>query len=174
MKLRNVVVAVGPRVEFRHAGDCAEVEFAVKVRKQIAAAGWLPAQCVAKGIGIHRDQKQPALAEEVSFGRLGDLRCRREMNEAVARIIGAAEIDAPPFGFAPGRSRTNFVDRTHRAGFPSDWSFAEQLSEKYGKNTDSRDICVPATVSAARVNDKAGHFYLNYQLRNLFNQGNNS
>src|SRR5262249_45417870 len=36
-----------------------------------------------------------------------------EMDEAVARIVGAAAIDALPFGLAPGRGRADLVDEGH-------------------------------------------------------------
>ena len=43
-KLRNVVIAVGPRAHAEHAGDRAEIEFAIEMRKQLVVARGLPAQ----------------------------------------------------------------------------------------------------------------------------------
>ena len=41
------------------------------------------------------------------------------MDEAVARIVGAAPVHALPLGLAPGRGGTNFVDRAHGPKFPA-------------------------------------------------------
>ncbi len=51
--------------------DGAEIEFAVEMREQIAAAGWLPAQVVTECVCVHSDQKQAGLAEIVLPERLG-------------------------------------------------------------------------------------------------------
>ncbi len=59
-----------------HAGDRAEIEFAVEMRKQLVVARRLPAQRVAQRVGIDRDQEQSGLAEEMLSRRLGDLRGR--------------------------------------------------------------------------------------------------
>src|SRR5258705_3016217 len=48
--------------------------------------------------------------------RPGDLGGGREMNEAVAQIVAATRVDALPFGLAPGRGGSDFIDRAH--GFP--------------------------------------------------------
>src|SRR6187399_2214788 len=48
--------------------------------------------------------------------RLRDLRRRGEMNIAVAQIVAATPVDAMPFGLAPGRSGSDFINRAH--GFP--------------------------------------------------------
>ena len=36
------------------------------------------------------------------------------MEKAVAQVVCAAAISTLPFGFAPSRSRTNFINRGHR------------------------------------------------------------
>src|SRR4051794_12849415 len=116
------------------------------MRKQFVVARALPAQRLAERIGIDRDQEQAGLAEEMFSRGLGDLGCGGEMNKAVARIIGAAAVDALPLGLAPGRSGTDFVDRAHVSRIPclslSLLGFFRKLSE-------------PApTVSAARAHFK--------------------
>src|SRR5262245_32526247 len=80
------------------------------MRKQLIIAGRLPAQCLAERIRIHRDQEQSGLSEEMLARGLGDLGGGGEMDVAVPGIIGAAAVDALPFGLAPGRSRADFVD----------------------------------------------------------------
>ena len=50
---------------YRDAGDRAEIEFAVEMRKQLVVARALPAQCRSQRIGIDRDQEQAGLAEEM-------------------------------------------------------------------------------------------------------------
>src|SRR5882757_3587389 len=44
---------------------------------------------------------------------LRDLGGGGEVNEAVAQVVRTALVDALPFGLAPGRSGTDFVDRGH-------------------------------------------------------------
>ncbi len=101
------------------AGHRAEIEFAVEMREQLVIARRLEAQRIAQRVGIDRDQEQAGLAGIMLPRRLGHLRRQREMNEAVARIVGAAPVHALPFGLAPGRSGTNFVDPAHRSNVPS-------------------------------------------------------
>jgi hypothetical protein len=100
-------------------GDRAEIEFAVKVREQLAVARRLEAQRSAQRIGIDRDQEQAGLAGEVLSGRLGDLLWEREVDETVARIVSAAPVYALPLGLAPSRSGTNFVDPAHLSEIPA-------------------------------------------------------
>src|SRR6185437_4039394 len=97
-KLRDVVAAVGTRPHVEHAGDRAEIERAIEMRKQLVVAGALPAQRVAERVRVDLDQEQPGLADEMLFGGLRHLRGRREMNKAVARIVGAAAIHALSLG----------------------------------------------------------------------------
>src|ERR1700722_18756709 len=47
---------------------------------------------------------------------LRDLRRRRKMNVAVLEIDRAATEHALPFGLAPGRSGTDFIDHGHASG----------------------------------------------------------
>src|SRR5580704_8674622 len=96
-----------------HGSDRAEVEFAVEMRKQLVVARGLPAQRIAKRIGIDLDQEQPGLAEEMLLGGLRHLRGERKMDEAVPDVVGAAAVHALPLGLAPGRSGTDFVDPAH-------------------------------------------------------------
>jgi len=109
------VRAVGTRLHVEHRPDRDEIEFAIEMRKQFIVARGLPAQRVAQHIRVNLDQEQPLLAEKVLPRGLADLRSGREMNEAVARVIGAAAIDASPFSLAPGGRRANFVNRTHES-----------------------------------------------------------
>ena len=98
-----------------HADDRAEIEFAIEMREQLVIARALPAQRIAERIGIDLDQEQAGLAEEMLARGPGHLRRRGKMNEAVAQVVGAAAIDALPFGLPPGRSGADFVDFSHRA-----------------------------------------------------------
>ena len=91
----------------------AEIEVAVEMRKQFVVARGLPAQRLAERVGIDLDQEQAGLAEKKlprSFGQLGS---GREMDEAIARIVSAAAIEAQPFCLAPGGGRADFVDVAH-------------------------------------------------------------
>src|SRR6201999_2008029 len=54
-ELRNVVTAVGARMHVEHAGDRAEIEFAIQMREQFVVARALPAQRLAQLVGIDRD-----------------------------------------------------------------------------------------------------------------------
>ncbi len=67
-----------------HAGDRAEIEFAIEMRKQFVVARALPAQRLAQRIGIDLDQEQPGLAEEMFLRGLRHLRGRGKMDKAVA------------------------------------------------------------------------------------------
>lgn len=58
------MAAVGLRPQIEDRGDRAQIEFAIEMRKQLAAARRLPAQRVAKRAGIDGDQKQSGLAEK--------------------------------------------------------------------------------------------------------------
>src|SRR5437868_11499408 len=100
------------------------------MREQFVVARGLPAQGIAERIGVDRDQEQAGLAEIMLPRGLGDLGRRGEMNEAVAQIVRAAPIDALPFGLAPGRGGSDFIDgRRHgvpglslsRLGFSRKW-----------------------------------------------------
>ena len=113
------MIAVGPRAQIEDRGDRTEIEFAVEMRKQFVVARGLPAQGIAQRVGVHRNQKQAGLAEEVFSRGLGDLRRRREMDEAVAYVVLAAPKDALPLGLAPGRGGADFVDRAHVPAFPA-------------------------------------------------------
>ncbi len=102
-------------MDVAHADDGAEIEFAIEVREQLVVARALPAQRIAKRVAIDLDQEQAGLAEEMLAGGPGHLRRRGKMDEAVAQVVGAAAIDALPFGLAPGGSGADFVDFSHRA-----------------------------------------------------------
>jgi hypothetical protein len=110
------VITIGSRVHVAHANHRAEIEFAIEMRKQFVVAGGFPAQRVAQRVGVDLDQEQSGLPEEMLPGRLRHLRRCGKMNEAVADIVGAAPIHALPFGLAPGRSGTDFVDPAHLPG----------------------------------------------------------
>ena len=110
------MVAVGLRAHVEDGGHRAEVEFAVEMREQFVVARTLPAQGIAERVGIDRDQEQTGLSEIMLPRRLRDLGGGREMNIAVAQIDGTALEDALPFGLAPGRGGTDFVDRRHSPG----------------------------------------------------------
>jgi hypothetical protein len=112
------VIAVGARPHVEDSGDRAEIEFAIKMREQLVIARALPAQAFPQRIGIDRRSEQTGLAEIVFSRGLGDLGSRGEMDKAVTRIVGTALVDALPFGLAPGRGRTDFVDCGHFAGIP--------------------------------------------------------
>ena len=74
LKLRDVVKAVGARVQIEDGDDRAEIEFAIEMRKQLVVARALPAQRVAQRIGIDRDQEQAGLAEKMFSRGFRDLR----------------------------------------------------------------------------------------------------
>src|SRR5260221_3264793 len=99
-----------------HAPHRAEIELAMEMRKQLVVARALPAQGIAERARVDLDQEQAGLAEIVLSRGVFDLGGGREMNEAVAGVIGASAIDALPFGLAPGRGRADFVNHGHVGG----------------------------------------------------------
>ena len=107
------MIAVRPRTHVENGGHRAKVEFAVEVRKQFVIARGLPAQRVTQRVGVDRNQEQPCLPEIMLSRRLRDLGRRRKMNVPVAQIVRAAPLDALPFGLAPGRGGSDFIDRGH-------------------------------------------------------------
>lgn len=92
----------------------AKIQFAVKMRKQLATARRLPLQRIAKLVSIDRDQKKSGLAGEMLGESAGELGRCGEMNEAIAPIVSAAAIGALTLGLAPCRGGANFVNRGHR------------------------------------------------------------
>src|ERR1700692_304968 len=92
---------------------CGEIEIAIEMRKQRAAARDLPFQFAAEPARIDAHQHEVALAGEM-FGRgLDRLRRGRKMDEAVAHInLGAAKY-AGALGVAPERGRADFEDSRH-------------------------------------------------------------
>jgi hypothetical protein len=102
--------AVGARVQVLDAPHRAEIELAIEMWEQLVIARTLPAQRRPQRIDIDLDQEQAGLAGEEFSRGFRDLGCSREMDVAVPRVIGAAAVDALPFGLAPGRSGADFVD----------------------------------------------------------------
>ena len=100
--------AVGTRLHGENVTHSSEIESTVQMRKQLAETRWLPLQRVAKRVGIDRNQEKPGLAGEMFCKRACDLGGRGEMDKAVAQVVCAAAIAPLPFGFAPGRSGTNY------------------------------------------------------------------
>lgn len=69
------------------AVDGGAAQWRVEVREQRAPSSRLPSQRRRHIRRAHVEEKQPALAGVVSRGRLGELRGRREVNEAVPMIV---------------------------------------------------------------------------------------
>src|SRR5262249_49906596 len=105
--------AVGARRQGLYIRHPTEIELAIEMRKQLVVARALPAQRRSKRIDIDLDQEQTGLAGEEFSRGLRDLGCGGKMDIAVARVIGAATVDALPLGLAPGRSGADFVDGRH-------------------------------------------------------------
>src|ERR1700744_4295787 len=97
----------------------AEIELAIEMREQVVVARAFPPQRIAERIRIDRDQEQADLPEEMLSCGFRDLPGGREMNEAIAQVVGAAVEHTLPLGFAPGRGRTDLVDRAHEVSSPS-------------------------------------------------------
>src|SRR5579872_4201927 len=83
-QLRNIVSTIGQRAQAMHAGDRAEIELAIEMRKQFVVARRLPTQRVPQRVGIDLDQEQSGLAEEMLSGGLRYLLGKRKMNKPVA------------------------------------------------------------------------------------------
>ena len=82
--------SVGARTQVEDCGDRAEIKLTIEMREQLVVARRLPAQRITQRVGIHRDQKQPGLAEKVLLRGLRDLRSGGKMDESVAQIVDAA------------------------------------------------------------------------------------
>ncbi len=67
-------------------GDIIEPQRPVEMRKERAAARWLPFQGIAKRVGLDREQHKPVLAREMPCRRLGGLRGGGEMHEPIGNI----------------------------------------------------------------------------------------
>src|SRR4249919_483051 len=83
------------------------------MREQLVVARGLPAQGIAQRKGIDRDQEQPGLPEIVLARRLRDLGGGGKMNVSVAQVVAAPPVNSLPFGLAPDRGGSDFVDRGH-------------------------------------------------------------
>ena len=68
---------------------------------------------IAERTGIDLDQEQTGLTEKKLPRGFGQLGRGREMDEAIARNVSAAAIEAEPFGLAPGGGGADFVDGAH-------------------------------------------------------------
>src|SRR4249920_2796678 len=93
-----------------------EVERAVEMREQVAAARFLPAKALSKPAGVYGKKHEIALAGEIFGQSAGDLVPCRQMNKAVAGIVGRA-LEAPtPLHLLEHGARADFIDRvTHGA-----------------------------------------------------------
>src|SRR5437588_11468191 len=100
-KLRKHVLAVRPQRQRLDPANRRERKRPIKMRKQLAAARGLMAQCGPKHGGVHRQQQQVLLAGKMARRRLGDLRGSGEMDEAVRMVDRRADEDASPFSVAP-------------------------------------------------------------------------
>src|ERR1043166_10051226 len=89
----------------------AQRQRAVEVREQGAAAGGLPCERRAEGVGIDRDENEVALPGEMFRGGLPDLVGGGKMNVAVGKVDGWAGKFTPAFSRAPRGGVTDFVDR---------------------------------------------------------------
>ena len=65
-----------------------EVERAVEMREQLAAAQFLPAKTLSKPAGVYGKKHEIALADEKFRQSAGDLVRCRQMHKAVAGIVG--------------------------------------------------------------------------------------
>lgn len=84
--------------------------------KQRTAARWLPAQRVAQRSRGDGEQHQPALPGVVPSGRLGNLRRRRQMNEAVAQVVLGAREESRLLGRAPHGFVEQAIDELRALG----------------------------------------------------------
>ena len=81
---------VGARTEVEDFCHGAGVEFAVEMRKQLAAARAFPFQGRAQRLGIDRNQEQPRLPREMLGDGPRHLGRGGKMDEAVALVVGTA------------------------------------------------------------------------------------
>ena len=88
------------RIDADHGG---QIELAIKMRKQRAAARRLPFQPRAEAGGIDVQQHEIALAGEMLGRGFGRLLGGGEMDEAVLHVDRRATEDAVALGFAPQR-----------------------------------------------------------------------
>ena len=88
-----------------------EVERSVEMREQLAAARFLPAKALSKPAGVYGKKHEIALAGEIFGQSAGDLVPCRQMDEAVAGIVGRAP-EAPAFPrLLQGCRGADFVNR---------------------------------------------------------------
>ncbi len=78
------------------------------MRKQRAAARFLPFQAIAETIGVDLEQHQTGLPREMLVERAAKLIACGEMNETVAAIVGRA-------------LETTFADGFRKSGFGADF-----------------------------------------------------
>ena len=81
-----------------------EVERPVEMREQLAAARRLPAEPLSQPLGVDGKKHEIALSGEIFGQGPGDLVPCRQMNKAVAGIVGRAlEAPTPPRLLEQGR-----------------------------------------------------------------------
>lgn len=85
---------------------------AVEMREQVVVARALPFQRRPEDIGIDRQQQQIRLPGIMLRRRFGHLPRRREMDEAVAQVMGGAGEDAGRRGLRPFGRRQDAVDQS--------------------------------------------------------------
>ena len=95
------MAAVGAEGQGLHARNGRQLEIAIKVRKQRAAARRLPFQSVAEFCAVDAHQQQTVLASEMLPSGFDDLIGAREMNEAVAAIDFGAVKDSSALSRPP-------------------------------------------------------------------------
>jgi hypothetical protein len=86
--------AVGSESERFAPQHCGKIEWRIKMREQRTASRSLPFQGRPKPSRIERDDNQPLLPGEMRGERPRELMAGREMDEAVASIVGGA-VEAP-------------------------------------------------------------------------------
>lgn len=96
------------RLDPKHGG---KIERRVEMREQRAAARWLPFQGRPEPFGIERDKNKIAVPGEMRGERSRKLMADREVDEAVAGIVGRAmETSRSPGRFEGGLAQ-DFIDR---------------------------------------------------------------
>ena len=92
------------RFDVLHVEYGVETQGPIEMRKQGAAARWLPTEGISQKPWIDCDDQQRTFFAKMLRGCLANLSAGREMNEPIIEIDGRAIEPTSLFGLQPGRT----------------------------------------------------------------------
>jgi hypothetical protein len=114
---RQAVAAVRLKLKLLVPEQRFEVERAVEMRKDRAATGWLPLQTLAEAFAVYSQQDEVFLPGKVLGKCAFQLIGSREVDKAVAEIVGRAFEAASGLCLGKGGAARDLVDRPIHGSF---------------------------------------------------------